>query len=183
MSLQTRLSALITAIGADIKSLQSRATALELHGPSAWEDSDSGVNVGVANDNVWRDVLRADSGPLGSAASYVVSDGAAHKVFVSGHVYFEPNADLWIMVAARVAMVRLSDNFLIAGTEYRTHAYGTQDDTSRPHSQGVPAQARFALPAGNATWQPRIQIRCFGGLGGGSYTRAGGFNHIGCHRI
>lgn len=179
MSLQTRLSALITAIGADIKDLRQRPQA-------SFEASDGGATVGVPNDSVAHAILRADGLPLGTGAFYTVPAGSGvHWVMVEGQVYYQANSDLWTLVRTHLRLVRNSDGaeLVVPGTYTHGHSYGAADDTSRPSTLTMRTTGMVQIPAGAATWHPELLLTNFGGLGGGSYTRAPGYNHVSVFRV
>lgn len=93
MSLQTRLGALITAVGADIKSLSTRVTTLEQ--PVVFSARCGNNNNPVAGEYDWTQIgmtaelLDTNNGHAAGAASWTV--GKLGKHLVCSHGYWQTN--------------------------------------------------------------------------------------------
>jgi hypothetical protein len=149
-----------------------------------WEESDGGADVAIPNDNNFRDVQRADGNPLGIGAVYTVADAAAHTVRAQGQVLVRADSANWTVVQGIIVVTRVSDGFTVVGKpKSEVHSFGTSDSTTQPAWWTLAVGSYFALPAGDAQWIPKIQVACFGGFGGGAYTRGSGWNQVGMHRV
>jgi hypothetical protein len=140
-----------------------------------------GADVAMANDSVYKAVQRADGTPLGTAVSYVVPAGETHIVRVSGAARVQSTSDIWNKVGALVRIFRTSDSVEQIGNEFHVHSFGAVDDTTRPSWWTVSAEHFFTITAG--TYNPRLYVACFGGLGGGNYSRQPGYTAVRIERV